>query len=284
MPAILPSPSRVCPPRRIGTSRITRRLQFRLRAMALVALVCALAATSCSTGLGITVEPGYTSLEIDGDLGLTPSVGPTTPQRIDIQEGFGLRESMDSPFGRVEVQAMIARLQLSGFQIDQTGQGNLAVQFGDIPISTPIESTLEMTNLKAEVLFDLIDIGPVRISPGLGVDYFDLKIDSFSLAVPTLRESLDAQAPIPMLFVQAEVDLGVVNFVADVGGMKADVEDANGTAIDIEVLARLRPFSNFEIFAGYRHIILDVEGKSDGQDYLGDLTISGFMVGGGIYF
>ena len=206
------------------------------------------------------------------------------PQRVDVQEGFGLREKMDSPYGRVEVQALIARLQVSGFQIDQTGQGTLAVQFGDIPVSTPIETTLDMTNIKGELLFDLIDIGPVRISPGIGVDYFDLQLESRSLAVTTLRESLDAQAPVPMLFVQAELDLGVVDFVADIGGMKADVEDADGTAIDIELLARVRPLDHVEIFAGYRHIILDVEGKADGQDYLSDLELSGFIIGGGIYF
>lgn len=245
----------------------------------------ALALPACSTGLGIHVDAGYTELELTGDIGLSPTVGSTVlPQRIDVQDGFGLSEKMNSPYGRIELQALIARLQVSGFQIDQTGRGTLAVQFGDIPVSTPVETTLDMTNIKAELLFDLIDIGPVRISPGIGVDYFDLQLSTRSLAVTTLRESIDAQAPVPMLFVQAELDLGVFDLVADVGGMKADVDDANGTAIDVEILARIRPLDHVEIFAGYRHIILDVEGKADGQDYLSDLQLSGFMVGGGIYF
>ena len=267
-------------------SSLSRRSVAILRFGILVpAMVLASFAASCSTGVGITVDAGYTSLDIEGEIGLTPSVTSTlSPQRIDIEEGFGLRESMESPYGRVELQAMIARLQVSGFQVDQSGRGNLAVQFGDIPVSTAVDSTIDITNLKAELLFDLFHIGPVRISPGIGVDYFDLELESRSVAVPTLSETLDAKAPVPMLFLQAEVDLDIVDIVADIGGMKADVEDADGTAIDIEVLARFRPIDHLEIFVGYRHIILDVEGRDENQDYLGDLTLSGFMVGGGFYF
>lgn len=249
-----------------------------------VAALLTFALSSCSTGLGITIDAGYTELELEGDIGLSPNIGSVLPRRVDVQDTLGLTESMSSPYGRVQVQALIARLQVSGFQVDQTGQGTLSVAFGDIPVSTPVETTLEMSNLKGELLFDLLEIGPVRISPGVGVNFFDLQLETRSVAVPSLRESIDAQAPVPMVFVQAEVDLGVVNLVADVGGMQADVEDADGTAIDIELLAKFRPLDHVEIFAGYRHIILDVEGRADGQDYLSDMTLSGFMVGGGIYF
>lgn len=243
-----------------------------------------LTSLSCS-GLGINVDAGYTSLELSGDLGLTPSAASTLPpQRVDIEEGFGLKDAMSSAYGRVEVEAVIARVVASGFQIDQTGRGALSVQFGDIPLSTPIESSIDMRNLKGEILFDLIDLGPVRISPGIGVDYFDLQLESFSLAVPTLREELDVQAPVPLLFVQAEVDLGYFNLVADIGGMKANVQDIDGTVLDVEVLARFRPLDHVELFAGYRYVSIDAEGIVDGQNYLGDLVLSGFMIGGGIYF
>ncbi|MCA8970961.1 MAG: hypothetical protein KDC95_14290 [Planctomycetes bacterium] len=265
---------------------IPSRSRARGRASLTVMIAATIAMLASCSGLGINVDAGYTSLELTGDIGLTPtSISTIPPQRVDVEEGFGLKDAMSSPFGRVEAEVVVARIVASGFQIDQTGRGALSVQFGDIPLSTPIESTLEMTNLKGAILFDLLDLGPVRISPGIGADYFDLKLDARSLAVTTLRESLDATAPVPLIFVQGEVDLGYFDIVADVGAMKANVQDIDGTVLDVEVLARFRPIDHVELFAGYRHITLDVEGLADdNQKYLGDLTLRGFMVGGGIYF
>ena len=100
-----------------------------------------------------------------------------------------------------------------------------------------------------------------------------------------IEETLDAVAPVPMLFGQAEVDVGMFQAVLDVGGMVVkNIEDADGTFLDIELIARLRPLDHVEVFAGFRHILLDVEGVADNQDFLGDLSLTGWMIGGGISF
>ncbi len=254
-------------------------------ASVILGLVSLAILASCS-GFGIDVDAGYTSLELDGDIGLNPTVGGVNLDtvRADVQSDLGLSDKMKSAYGRIEAAAGIASFTFSGFDIDQDGTGQLTVQFGDIPLNTPVRTSIAMKNLKGAVHFDVINFGPVRLSPGIGVDLFDLNIDVQSVLVPTLRESVDALAPIPMLFLQGEVDLGYLDFTADVGGMKINLQDGNGTFFDVEAILRVRPADYVELFAGYRYILLDVEGQADNQRFLGDLTLRGFMVGGGIYF
>ena len=260
-------------------------MKLSTRWIQILSVACFAFLPACS-GIGIVVDGGYGVFEITGDAGLEPSSGPGagTVVTADVENNLGLDDSMDTPYGRVELAAGIASFTFSAFQVDQTGQGLLTQQFGDITIGTNVDTEIDLTSIKGAVHFDLINIGPVRVAPGIGVNYITLDMSVTPTIAPANREQFDAVAPVPMLFAQAEVDLGIFDAVLDVGGMQADVEDANGTFLDIELVARLRPAEHIEIFAGYRHILIDVEGVADNQDYVSDLTLSGFVIGGGISF
>ena len=85
-----------------------------------------------------------------------------------------------------------------------------------------------------------------------------------------------------MLFVQGEIDMGILDATVDVGWISIDLDEIGGTWWDVEGLATFNLFPALEIFAGYRYISADVDGTADGQLFDTDLEIQGFTAGMGI--
>ena len=55
--------------------------------------------------------------------------------------------------------------------------------------------------------------------------------------------------------------------------------------VDVEALLMVRPVRWAHLFAGYRSLVLDAKGSLDGSDFVNaDVTLSGFMFGGGFEF
>ncbi len=249
---------------------------------------------ACS-GLGIKADAGYAQLDLTGNMALAPTAGgvPLGTIKVDFEDNLGLRDSYGSPYGRVELAAGVASFTFSGLNYDKSGRGTLNASFGDIPVNAQVQTDLQLTNLKGAIHFDLLNLGIVRISPGVGVDLMDLNMDVTAVAGPGLgtTESLDVIAPIPIAFVQGEVDLGPVSGTLDVGGIKVNLKDftnsndtADVTFWDVEALLRWSPIPKLEVFGGYRWIHLEGDGKASGQDFAANLDLRGFILGGGIYF
>ncbi|HHI81356.1 MAG TPA: hypothetical protein ENK02_15435 [Planctomycetes bacterium] len=236
--------------------------------------------TACN-GLGIKVDGGYAQMEFSGDMKLAPSV--TVPgltlDPVDVQDNLGLDAKVGTPYGRVEMGFVLGSITASGFTHSQEGSGVLNARFGDLTASTPVTTSLDLRNAKAALHFDLLNLGVVRVSPGIGIDVFDINLDVKSTA---LTETVDVIAPVPMVFVQGEVDFGAVEAVVDVGALKADVGDASGTFFDVEALLRYSPTPKIHVFLGARLIRIDADGTADGQAFDLNLTLKGFM--GGIGF
>jgi hypothetical protein len=253
--------------------------KFMKRAVVLPALlpILLLGATSCS-GLGARIEGGYAIFEMDGDLALAPTAGGVSLDtiRTDVQTDLGLDDQIGTPYARADLALGIARVSASGFMHDQDGSGTLTVQFGDIPASTSVNTEIEMMAAKASVIFDLLNVGVVRIGPGVGASFFDIDM---SVASGILTEEINVVAPVPMVFVQAEVDLGPLDAMVEVGGMYADIEDAAGTFLDIEATVRYQIMDAIHIFGGARYIQLKGEGDIEGQDFEVDLKMQGVMLG-----
>src|SRR5688572_9053567 len=162
---------------------------------------------------------------LKGDVALAPSPGspPLDAFRVDVEKDLGLDDGVGSPYGKVEVGLGICSVALSGFEYDESATGRLTRNFGSLPISADIRTDARILNLKGMVLFELLDIAGLKLSPGIGVDYFDM-----DLAVSSTggSESVDAEAPVPMLFAQGELDIGLGSFVVEGGYMKANLDDA----------------------------------------------------------
>jgi len=268
------------------TTRAPTRVRARLPA-ATPAFGLALAATllaACSAP-GARVWAGYTQMKVSGDIGLTPSVsGVTTgPINVDVDEQLGLGAASQSFYGRAELDFGPVRLTGSAFQFSDSGQGRLQVDFGNISAGTDVSTDLDFINGKLALTFDILDLGPVRLSPGVGVDVFDLDMDVSETTGGT-SESISEILPVPMLFAQAELDLQVVGLIVDFGGSGFNTTEADGRFYDVEALVYVRPAAALELFAGYRWINFNVDGESDGQQFDADLTFQGWLVGGGVSF
>lgn len=264
----------------IGPGDAPQRMRTLLRCTALT-LMSGL--TSCYQ-FAVSADAGYAQLKLDGDLGYVDGASTVNFQQ-DIQSAFGLGDKQGTPYGRVSIDTGVPVVTVSGFQFDESGEGVLQANFGDSPLliaGTPVRSDIELANIKGSYLFQ-IDLGPVAISPGIAVDWFDLDVrvrDRFGIA----DERVELQAPVPLLMLRGEVDLGVVGAMAEVGYLEVDVDDIQASLLDIEAMLTLKPAWWFDLFAGYRSLAIDADGLVDGDSVDADLTISGFIVGGGLRF
>jgi hypothetical protein len=247
------------------------------------ALVAACFTPSCYQ-FKAQAQGGYALLAVDGDLGYV-SGSTSASIRQDVESAFGLGDDQGSPYARVSIDTGVPVFTVSGFTFDDSGEGVLQANFGDSPLliaGAPVQSELQMTNIKGSYLFQ-IDLGPVAISPGIAVDYFDLDVQVRDL-IGIANERVDLQAPVPLAMLRGEVDLGVVSAMAEVGYMRVDVDDVSGSLLDIEAMLMVHPTSMVDLFVGYRSLQLVADGEIDGDTFDTDLQIGGLMFGGGLRF
>ncbi len=226
----------------------------------------------------VAVQAGFAQLSLDGDIGYvqnteTVSIGQDA-------KAFGLGDKQGSPYVRGQVDFGMPVLTVSGFSFEDEGQGTLGADFGNLTQGVAVNSTLEMQALKLSYAFD-IGFGPVAISPGFAVDYFDLSIEATN---GLITEQVDLNGPFPLLFLRATVDFGTVGAFVEAGYLGADVDDVDGALLDIEAQLLVRPWSALELFVGYRYLQLQLDGLIDDDSFDTDLIISGLIFGGGLKF
>lgn len=234
--------------------------------------------------LELQAHAGYANLAVDGNLGYQDG-GAVGSIDQDVESAFGLGDEQGTPMVRAELDTGVQVLSVSGFVFDDEGQGVLQAQFGDEPllsVGAPVNTQFDLTNIKGSYLFD-IGLGPVTLSPGIAIDYFDLDM-AVSDVFGIVTEDVELQAPIPLAMVRGEVELGPVRARAEVGYMAVEVDDVDGSMLDAEAMIYYQPVSMLDLFAGYRHLNLAVDGEIDGDAFDTDITIAGWVIGGGIRF
>ncbi len=248
-------------------------------------LICAalFSLMSCSSP-GARAYVGYMQTEMSGSAGLdTSGIPGTIPTEISVDD-LGLGGDTGSMYGRVEGDLGLIRVTASGFTYSKSGEGTLSASFGGISASTPVASNIDFSSAKLALSFD-IDVPMVRLSPGVQLNYIQLEGQITPVASPSLAESFDEDLPVPELFLQAEVDLDFMGFIVDIAGMDAEVEDVDGTFIDLEAIVYYRPVPMVELMAGYRFLKVDVDGQRDSSDpFLADFEFAGWFIGGGVKF
>lgn len=252
-----------------------------MRIRNLLAAMTLLGLCSCYQ-LEVSAQVGYAQLALDGDLGYVN--GESNAEiRQDIESAFGLGDDQGSVYGRASVDFGVPTLTASGFLFEDEGQGILTADFGDnLVANTPVVSEFSMANAKVSYVFD-ISLGPVTISPGLAADFVDLSMevqDAFGI----VSEKVELQAPIPLAFLRAGLDFGIVGAMVEGGYMQVDIEDVEAKMLDIEALVELRPLDWLNVFVGYRSIEVQAEGLIDDDQADIDIGVSGWLVGGGIRF
>ncbi len=252
----------------------------------LIVFLIALPLLASCSGMGVKIDVGVMRVQPSGNLALEVGIGggaPSITSNNDINEDLGIADELDSPYARVELDLGLLYLTGSGFRVKYQGTGQLNAAFGNIPANTPVETDMDLQVYKLALTLDLIDIGPVRISPGLAADVIlsDTTVTAVGFA---FQEALDGTIPVPMLFLQAEVDLKIVDLVLDVGWLDASYSSFSGEILDVEALVRVQPLGPLQIFVGYRAVSLDITGEQDGDSGRIDLEFKGWVAGLGLHF
>jgi hypothetical protein len=242
-----------------------------------------LTAAGCAP-LRITAQAGYTQTAVSGRMGLESGSSGSPPQTSqDIESAFGLGDQQGSPWVRVQADFGVPVLTASGFWLKETGTGVLDENFGGLPTATPVVSDLDLGCGKFSCTFD-IELGAVKLSPGIAVDVFDLdfKVTEISLGN---SEEIDEILAVPMAFLRGEVTLDVLGFVAEVGYLDSpEIEGNKGKFLDAEAMIECAVLNQVSLVAGYRLLDLDANGKAGEDAFAIDLQIRGWFLGGGIRF
>jgi hypothetical protein len=250
--------------------------------LAVVGSILFLSLSSACSGIYARGDAGYSLFNVKGDVALSPSPGlPLDNFRVGVEEDLGLDDAAGSPFGKLEVGLGICSVTVSAFEYDESASGRLSRNFGTLPVGADIATDARILNAKGAVLFELLDIGGLKLSPGIGVDYFDMDL---AVSSSGASESVDAEAPVPMVFAQGELDIGPASFVVEGGYMEAHLEDAKGRFWDLEAIARIHLGKTLHVFGGYRYIDIAAKGEADGQPFDTNLEMRGWMLGGGFRF
>ena len=249
----------------------------------LLAVILAPLMASC-TGLGAKIDVGYMQVEPSGSLALEGGPGggaPSLSSNNDINDDLGIASKLDSFYARAELDTGLLHFTGSGFRVQDKALGTLSAAFGNIPANTPVETDLDLQIYKIGVSLDLIDIGPVRISPGLAAD---VVISDTSITGSSLAEDLNGTIPIPMLFIQGEVDFSILELVVDLGWLDASYDSYTVDVLDVEAMLRVKPIGMFQLFVGYRATLLDISRDETGNRDRIDLDFRGWTAGVGIHF
>jgi len=242
-----------------------------------------LTALGACTPSAFRAAGGVALMTVGGQVSLDNSSGSAAlgAVRNDLDDALDLDDNNVSPYLRFDVDFGSHRVSLSGFAFDEEGDGVLANDFGDITSGTAVRSKMDFLNIKAAYSYGLIDLEFVRVAPGIAVNTLLTDIEVSAL---NSFEQVESVVGVPMPFLQAEVGLGPVSAVFDVGAMDIDLNDADGTYWDLEGVLMVRPSDSVDIFAGYRYIDLDSDGTADARSFDADLALRGWIFGLGITF
>jgi hypothetical protein len=247
--------------------------------------VLALAMAGCAP-VRMTAQAGYTQTAVSGEIALESGGGssssPATSTQ-DVESAFGLGDQQGSPWLRAQADLGVPVLAASGFWLHDSGTGVLDESFGGLPAGTPVATVLELGCGKFSCTFD-IDLGPVKLSPGLAVDVFDFEFRATETTLGN-REEIDEILAVPMVFLRAEGSHSVFGFTAEAGYLETpEIDGSQGRFFDIEAMVECAVLAQGHLVVGYRLLDVDGKGESGADSFAIDIQIRGWFVGGGIRF
>ncbi len=236
---------------------------------------------SCSV-TEFKTDVGYMFMALSGDVGLDASGGGGSAN-INLGQGLNISNG-NSPYAKVEVAASGLRIGLSAFKYGDSGDSVLETTFGDITAGSTVDTDLDLINLKATIAYDVIDLGYLRISPGISIDYFDVDMKMTATSPVLVSEEIEYDLPVPMAYVSATLMYEDWTLDAEASGIYVSLSDAEGLFWDISAKLRYQPLPLVEMFVGYRFLLINASGDISGQDFDTDLHLNGLVFGTSVVF
>ncbi|NQU47581.1 MAG: hypothetical protein HQ519_02945 [Planctomycetes bacterium] len=216
---------------------------------------------------------------------------------IAISGDLSIKENSDTNFlGGARVGFAPMEVSMSMFSHKSIHNGAFVGNF-DLGTGTSFtgtsdaDTTLDFEVTKLMLGFDMMNTGLFRIGILFGVDM--VTFNDFSVTASQAGKSLtyaiatDEEIPIPMVGVRGDLLLPEGFRVgAEVSGVSADIDDIDGTFLDIDAQIGWTPMDNewIEVLIGYRMMSFDFKGELDGTSVDAEVDFDGFYWGVGITF
>ncbi len=137
-----------------------------------------------------------------------------------------------------------------------------------------------MVSVKTGVYYDLISVGwkagTFQLSPGVGIEFLDYGI---SATFGGLEQSIDDWVPMPMVYLRAEGTAGAFRGRLEFGAGRIDIFGVDATLFDWDAMVTWEPLPLVQLFAGYRAILYDGDGDSEGREYNAEFDLQGWVIG-----
>jgi len=248
------------------------------RTLALILSACALgAADDRANDYWLRLSAAAWGPSQSGQAGFTTD--GRDPGTADLAD-LGLDGTQTGLMADVDVQVPIIFLpdvHLGAWTTASEGSGTLGSTqaIGDTTFAagSKVDSTLDLTDLWAELSWRPIDFGLAGFAVGLGVHALDIHLEEKASGTTA---TFDETLPIPVLVLRGHVNpIPSLGFEAILHGM--NYNDTN--FLDLRAQAVWRPMDWLGVMAGWRHVALDAT-IDDGQDHADlNLTLSGPYLG-----
>ena len=234
----------------------------------------------------VSVDAALFAPTFGGDIGLSNTT-MTDVASVDLDSDLDLGGTDYVPYVRAEFDFGPLNAMVNGFQTTQKGDGTVTADFGGISAGSTVTTDLDLTMAHGRLVFDLLDMDVLTAGVGLAANWVDMELEARETTFG-VDESLDLEQIVPLLaaHVATRIDVPMLiplRFDLNAAGIALDYKDIDGTMLDLEALLH-GELGHFGVFAGYRYVMMDVEGVSSGQEYDGDVTLSGWLIGLNVRF
>lgn len=229
------------------------------RALAFVALFCLLASPAFADE-SFSLKAAYFTLNPSGDVGV--SGAGVTGSNLDVEDDLGIDDDAGY-FAEMAFQWGAFRLFAAYLPISFSGDNQLTrdIDFrGEtFVLGSRVESDVTIDIYEAGLAWFLVNFDdmPVRVQfgPELALKYVDAWIELQDKA-EGLREDESLGVPVPTLGARARVAVGdSLGVIGRVGYMEYN----DNSFLDVDVQVEFSPLPMVGVFAGYRHLDIDVD-------------------------
>ncbi len=257
----------------------------RFRAFALVA-----ALVSACSAPRIAIEPRIGQPDVSGHVA---AASPGQPLLSNDVEGALSLDQDDAALGlRADFEFGSPHLVLAWTRSENEGDGTLTGELSDdgvvLPVGTDVATNIDLGLFSGILTFDVLPTETFELGLGFGVHVVDLDGDVVSRdgGNPGTIQ-IETTLPIPVLALQAGVDLGRFEVSGLLSGMTFHADGDEATFYDFDVGARFQLFGDTltgSIAAGWHYTRLDAEYEDEDDNADVDLRLSGPYLGFQIAF
>jgi hypothetical protein len=234
---------------------------------------------SCA-GQTYQAQVGPSFLRVTGNISLADSVG-NLPATNNMEDDLGVGGTEVAPYiqGRSDFEEH--RFRANAFFSSSDGEGTLASNYGNIAAGQPVSTSMDLFAIATNYSYAILREEGYRVGVGGQLGFYSLDVSARSAGG---REEVTTEVLAPAPYAEAELYFDDLTLGTSIAVLAADLGDGDGRFLDIELYGQMRLNEKVDLRAGYRHVVLDVDGVASSREFDADVDVAGFYLTAGIRF